>query len=75
MVGRTKTNQMTYLNGKQISFSESWSEQKAELKLRFAALTDDDLNYKEDKGAEMLSKVQTKLGISREEFASIVKGK
>ena len=66
---------MAHLNDKPVLFSEKWAEQKAQLKQRFAALTDDDLNYKEDKAAEMLSKVQTKLGISHEEFTSILKGK
>ena len=52
---------MEHLNDKPVSFSEKWDEQKAQLKLRFAALTDDDLNYKEGKAAEMLFNQQHKV--------------
>jgi hypothetical protein len=50
----------------------NWSEQKAKLKLKFAALTDNDFFFTEDKKEEMLRKIQLKLNISREELRAIL---
>ena len=50
----------------------NWTEQKVKLKAKFSTLTDDDLKYEEGKKNEMLTKVQTKLGKSKEEFEKII---
>ncbi len=50
----------------------NWNEQKTKLKAKFSTLTDADLSYADGKKDEMLSKVQTKLGKTKEEFATII---
>jgi uncharacterized protein YjbJ (UPF0337 family) len=49
-----------------------WNEQKGKLKQKFAALTDNDLMYEEGKKDEMLGKLQTKLGKTKDELAKII---
>lgn len=44
----------------------SWNEQKDRLKQKFVVLTDNDLMFDESKNEEMLSKLETKLGITKE---------
>ncbi len=48
----------------------SWGSIKGKLKQRYGQLTDDDLSFAEGKGEELLSRLQGKLGISREELDS-----
>ena len=50
----------------------SWNDQKTKLKEKFSNLTDDDLRYENGKKDEMMTKVQTKLGKTKEEFATIL---
>jgi uncharacterized protein YjbJ (UPF0337 family) len=50
----------------------SWNEQKGRLKQKFALLTDNDLLFAEGKKEEMLGKIQTKLGKTKEELAAII---
>ncbi len=50
----------------------NWNEQKGKLKMKFAALTDNDLMYKEGKKDEMFGKLQIKLGKSKEELFKII---
>lgn len=50
----------------------SWKEQKGKLKLKFPSLTDADLHFEEGKKDEMLRKVETKLGKTKEEFSKII---
>jgi hypothetical protein len=50
----------------------SWTEQKNKLKAKFSILTNYDLNFEAGKKDEMLTKVQAKLGKSREELAAII---
>lgn len=52
----------------------SWTEQKMKLKTKFASLTDNDLTYSEDKKLEMMMKLQTKLGKTKEELQDILAG-
>jgi uncharacterized protein YjbJ (UPF0337 family) len=49
-----------------------WEIQKANLKKRFAELTDNDLMYLEGKKDEMLGKLQVKLGKTKEELKTIL---
>ena len=52
----------------------NWNELKGKLKQRFAVLTDNDLMYEEGKEDEMLGKIQTKLGTSKDEFEKLIAG-
>ncbi len=51
-----------------------WNEMKGKLKQKFATLTDNDLMFEEGKKDEMLGKIQTKLGKSKDEWDKIVAG-
>lgn len=42
----------------------TWKQQKDNLKVRFPALTKDDLNFDEKRKYEMLNKLQLKLGMT-----------
>ena len=44
----------------------SWNEQKDRLKQKFVVLTDNDLMFDDSKNEEMLNKLETKLGITKE---------
>ena len=46
----------------------NWNEAKGKLKQKYADLTDDDLEYAEGKGDELLGKLQKKTGKSKEEL-------
>ena len=50
----------------------NWSEQKTKLKAKFSTLTDSDLKFDDGKKDEMLTRVQTKLGKSKEELSEIM---
>ncbi len=50
----------------------SWNEQKGKLKQKFAALTDNDLMFKEGRQDEMLGRLQKKLGKTKEELQKII---
>ena len=50
----------------------NWNEQKGKLKAKFSTLTDSDLKYENGKKDEMLTRIQTKLGKTKEEFAEII---
>lgn len=50
----------------------NWDEQKAKLKQKFAALTENDLLFAEGKKEEMMAKLQIKLGKTKEEMFKII---
>ncbi|TRX20972.1 CsbD family protein [Flavobacterium franklandianum] len=50
----------------------NWEEQKGKLKQKFAALTDNDLLFLKGKKEEMLGRIQTKLGKTKEELFKII---
>ena len=50
----------------------NWNETKGKLKQRFAMLTDSDLLLLEGKEDEMLGRLQTKLGKTKEELHKII---
>ena len=50
----------------------TWTEQKGKLKKTFATLTDNDLLYAEGQRDEMIGKLQTKLGKTKEELTKIM---
>lgn len=45
----------------------SWNELKGKIKQKYADLTDDDLTYAEGKEDELVGKIQTKTGKTRDE--------
>ena len=50
----------------------NWSEQKTKLKAKFSMLTDAELQFADGKKDEMMTKLQTKLGKTKEELAKII---
>jgi uncharacterized protein YjbJ (UPF0337 family) len=50
----------------------NWDEQKAILKQKFAALTDNDLLFAQGKKEEMMAKLEIKLGKTKEELYKII---
>jgi uncharacterized protein YjbJ (UPF0337 family) len=52
----------------------NWNEQKNKLKAKFPTLTDADLQYENGKKDEMFTKVQTKLGKTKEELDTVMSG-
>jgi uncharacterized protein YjbJ (UPF0337 family) len=59
---------MKNLNNKK----ENWQEIKAVLRQKFAMLTDSDLLLIKGKEDEMLNRLQTKLGKTKEEIRKII---
>ena len=53
---------------------ENWIEKKAKLKAIFAILLDNDVSYIEGHKEEMLAKIETKLGKTREELLTLIAG-
>lgn len=49
-----------------------WEEQKGKLKQKFIKLTDHDLMYLVGKKEEMIGRLQSKLGKTREELLKII---
>ena len=52
----------------------AWNEAKGKLKQKFAVLTDNDLMFEEGQKDEMLGKLQTKLGKTKEELRKVMEG-
>jgi uncharacterized protein YjbJ (UPF0337 family) len=50
----------------------NWKEIKGKLKQKFAMLTDDDLLFVEGKQDELLGRLQSKLGKTKEEIRKII---
>ncbi len=50
----------------------NWAELKGKLKQQFATLTDDDLLFAEGKKDELVGRLQTKLGKSKEEIHKLI---
>ena len=50
----------------------NWNETKGKLKQKFALLTDNDLLLVEGKHDEMLGRLQTKLGKTKEQIQKII---
>ena len=50
----------------------NWEEMKGKLKQKFATLTDDDVLLAEVKEEELMGRLQSKLGKSKEELHKII---
>lgn len=51
----------------------NWNKLKGKLKQEYAELTEDDLTYEEGKEEELLGKLQSKLGQTRDEIIKKLK--
>ncbi|AIM37151.1 CsbD family protein [Sphingobacterium sp. SG20118] len=51
----------------ELTWKGRWNELKGKVKQQYAELTDDDLLYSEGKEDELLGKLQTKTGKTKEE--------
>ncbi len=49
-----------------------WNEKKLKLRQKFSTLREDDLSFKDGKEAEMLERLQYKLGKTKEELRDII---
>lgn len=57
----------------QLELKGKWNEMKGKAKQAYAHLTDDDLKYEEGKDDELLGRLQTKLGKTRDEVITWLK--
>jgi len=55
-----------------IGLKGNWNQTKGKLKQKFAILTDSDLLFAEGKQDEMLGRLQTTLGKTKEEINKII---
>ncbi len=55
-----------------IDLNGNWSEQKSRLRVKFAVLTENDLLFAEGTRDEMISKLERKLGKTKEEILNIL---
>ncbi|MFV8336693.1 CsbD family protein [Flavobacterium sp. RSP29] len=55
-----------------VELTGNWEEQKGKLKQKFAALTENDLLFTVCKKEEMIGKIQSKLGKTKEEILKII---
>ncbi|WP_394993797.1 CsbD family protein [Emticicia sp.] len=58
----------------QIALKGNWNETKGKLKQKFAMLNNDDLLFAEGKQDQMLSRLQAKLGRTKEELHKLISG-
>jgi uncharacterized protein YjbJ (UPF0337 family) len=57
-----------------LNLKGNWNELKGKIKQKYGDLTDDDLTYVEGKEDEFLGNLQKKLGKTKDELASEIKG-
>lgn len=50
----------------------SWNEAKGKLKQKYGTLTDDDLMFTEGKEDELMGRLQTRLGKTKEEIKALI---
>lgn len=50
-----------------------WNELKGKIKQKYAEFTDDELTYEEGKDDELIGRIQTKLGKTRDEVVDWLK--
>jgi uncharacterized protein YjbJ (UPF0337 family) len=53
-------------------FDAAWDQIKGKLRQRFAQLTDDDLEFAKGKGEELLGRLESKLGMAREDLTDLL---
>lgn len=52
----------------------TWNKLKGKLKQQYAILTDDDLLFEEGKQDELVGRLQTKLGKTKEDILKLISG-
>ncbi len=55
-----------------LEFKGSWNEIKGKLKQKYAQLTDDDLLFSEGKDDELLGRLQSRLGETKEQIRDAI---
>jgi uncharacterized protein YjbJ (UPF0337 family) len=55
-----------------LTIKGDWNQLKGKLKQKYSMLTDDDLLFQEGKEDELLGRLQTKLGKTKEEVRSFI---
>lgn len=60
-------------NGETFKVTGNWKNQSKQLKEKFTQLTDTDLKFETGKEAELIGRLQTRLGKNREEVIGIIK--
>ena len=58
--------------GSSLNLKGSWDEAKGKLKQQYAQLTDQDLDYAEGKGDELVGRLQQKLGKGKKEITKML---
>ncbi len=53
-------------------FEDQWNQIKGKLKQRYAQFADDDLEFVQGKGEELLGRIQSKLGLSEESVVALL---
>ncbi|RSK48322.1 CsbD family protein [Hymenobacter rigui] len=59
-------------SGAKLKLKGNWDEAKGKLKQQYAQLTDDDLDYAEGKGDELVGRLQNKLGKAKHEVVKML---
>jgi len=57
-----------FVSMNKLQFKGGWNEIKGKLKQKYGQLTDNDLTFAEGKDEELLGRLQTRLGKSKEEL-------
>ncbi|HYV92638.1 MAG TPA: general stress protein CsbD [Chitinophagales bacterium] len=50
----------------------NWNEQKRKLQAKYTSLTDADLHFEDGKKETMFTKLQVKLGVTREQLDEVI---
>lgn len=58
--------------GSSLKMKGNWDDAKGKLKQQFAQLTDEDLEYTEGKGDELVGRLQNKLGKGKSEITKLL---
>lgn len=58
--------------GSSLKIKGNWDDAKGKLKQQYAQLTDEDLEYAEGKGDELVGRLQTKLGKGKSEITKLL---
>jgi uncharacterized protein YjbJ (UPF0337 family) len=60
---------------KDLKLKGTWNQVKGKIKQQYGELTDDDLSYTEGKEDELVGRLQTRLGMKKDEVIHMIKEK
>lgn len=60
---------------KDLKLKGNWNQIKGKLKQQYGDLTDDDLSYMEGKEDELIGRIQSRLGMKKDEVIHMIKEK